>query len=415
MAATDWPQVHSMDPGSLAVQSKLELPLTAGLAVASSAHWRREVGRHTSLQYYMFYNPITTKFDFALYRFGNTFEEHELVAKFEMPHMSVVHMFSNTERFAVIALYPVTIDFMAFPTHHMHPFETLKKLDDPVRFYLIDLNDGLVIDGFELDDPRLVFSAHHMNAWEEKGEVVLDLGTVPWDSFGVIFDVETMLNATLTTDDKGFFEMKRVRLNLADKSVTLEDWPNALGIPLLNTIDFPVINNNYSGRKNRYGYGWVSIDYWRMSLVKKDLEDSLNDKTWSSRSHYPGESFFIPRPGAQAEDDGLLVNVVFDGEARQSYLLLLDGQTFTEVILGGKHLPSSDGNQLNISVCPGEPCLPSPHRPLLLPWKLVPRPPLGKMADTLHVCHFNSIEELCMQTMKYAILLPSRHCPHTSL
>merc|ERR1711915_251191 len=32
--------------------------------------------------------------------------------------------------------------------------------------------------------------------------------------------------------------------------------------------------------------GWVSIDYWKQTLVKKDLEDSLNDKTWSKPSHY---------------------------------------------------------------------------------------------------------------------------------
>merc|ERR1712203_250140 len=127
------------------------------------------------------------------------------------------------------------------------------------------------------------------------------------------------------------FEMKRVRLRPFDRSVKVEDWPNARGIPLLTTLDFPMINNNYNGMKNRYAYGWVSIDYWRQTLVKKDLEDTMNDKMWSQNSHYPGEVFFIPRPGAEAEDDGVLVTVVFDGEKKRSYLLLLDGQTFTEV------------------------------------------------------------------------------------
>jgi len=43
------------------------------------------------------------------------------------------------------------------------------------------------------------------------------------------------------------------------------------------------------------------------------------------------EMFFVPRPGAEAEDDGVLVTVVFDGELKKSYLLLLDGQTFEEI------------------------------------------------------------------------------------
>ena len=299
--------------------------------MASSTHWRREVGKSSSLQYHMIYNPLTNKIDFTLFRFGSTFEEREVVGKFPLPYVSVIHMFSVTENFAVIAVYPVSFDFMAMPTHNMHPFETLVKKDAPTRFFLINLNDGSVIDGFESDNPFLVFSAHHVNAWEEGSEVVLDLGCSPWDIFTTLFDMETMLNQTLTDRDTADFVIKRVRLNIAEKSVSVEDWPNALGIPMLTTMEFPMINMEYSGRKNRYAYGWVSIDYWRTTLVKKDLENSLNDKMWSKDSHYPGEMFFVPRPGAEDEDDGVLMTVVFDGEQRRSYLLLLDGTTFTEV------------------------------------------------------------------------------------
>ena len=81
----------------------------------------------------------------------------------------------------------------------------------------------------------------------------------------------------------------------------------------------------------RYAYGWVGIDYWRMTLVKKDLERPENSKTWSEPNHYPGELQFIPDPEGEEEDDGLLVTVVFDGAREQSYVLLLDGKTFTEV------------------------------------------------------------------------------------
>ena len=125
--------------------------------------------------------------------------------------------------------------------------------------------------------------------------------------------------------------MKRVRLNLKTKEVTVEDWPNQRNIQLLNTVDFIMINEKYVGYKNRYAYGWVGIDYWRQTLVKKDLEDSFQDKTWSHPSHYPGEVYFIPRPDGEDEDDGVIVTVVFDGEREQSYLLLLDGESFEEI------------------------------------------------------------------------------------
>ena len=248
-----------------------------------------------------------------------------------MQHMSLVHMFSNTVNYAVIALYPVSMDFWGMANHNMHPFETIEKIDAPTRIYLMDLRDGTVIDGFESEDPNLIFSTHHMNAWEEEDEVVFDLACNPWDAMAAFMDIDTMLHHPETDAVKADFLMKRVHLSLKTKAALVEDWPSQLGVPMLNTVDLPVINNNYNGYKNRFAYGWVSIDYWKQTLVKKDLEDSLNDKIWSRPSHYPGEAFFIPQPDGEAEDDGVVVTIVFDGEKEQSYLLLLDGKTFQEI------------------------------------------------------------------------------------
>lgn len=333
LAVTDYPTAHAIDPDTLAVKAKHDMNVIKdGMSLQSCAHWLREVGKDTSLNYHMVMNPLhPSKLDFKLYRFGSTWEEREVIGKFTMPHQSLVHMFARTKNYAIIPLYPVAMDFLGMMDHHMHPFETIHKVDGPTRFYLMDLNDGTVIDGFETDDPDMVFAVHFMNSWEEGDEVVFDLTINPWDALATFFDVEAMMKQNLTTDVAAMYEMKRIRLNINTKQVSVEDWPNARGIPLLNTIDFPMINQNYAGVKNRFAYGWVSIDYWRVTLVKKDLEDSLNDKTWSLDSHYPGEMFFIPRPGAEAEDDGVLVTVVFDGELKKSYLLLLDGQTFKEI------------------------------------------------------------------------------------
>merc|ERR1739838_777191 len=84
----------------------------------------------------------------------------------------------NTVNYAVIALYPVSMDFWGMANHNMHPFETITKIDAPTRIYLMDLRDGTVIDGFESEDPNLIFSTHHMNAWEEEDEVVFDLPAI---------------------------------------------------------------------------------------------------------------------------------------------------------------------------------------------------------------------------------------------
>lgn len=140
LAATDWPQVHSMDPGSLAVQSKLELPLTAGLRRGQLSPLAPGGGQaHLPAVLHVLQPHL--KFD-SPYRFSY-FEEHELLAKVWMPLQGcVVQCFPTQAVRRDRPSTPVTIDFMAFPHPPHAPFETLKKLDDPVRFYLIDLNDG---------------------------------------------------------------------------------------------------------------------------------------------------------------------------------------------------------------------------------------------------------------------------------
>ena len=78
----------------------------------------------------------------------------------------------------------------------------------------------------------------------------------------------------------------------------------------------------------RFAYGWIGVDMWRQTLIKKDLEHPKSYKTWFKESHYPGEMFFIPNPEGEEEDDGTLITISFDGEREQSYVMLLDAKTF---------------------------------------------------------------------------------------
>ena len=190
---------------------------------------------------------------------------------------------------------------------------------------------GSVIDGFETSDPSLVFATHIINSWEEGEEVVFDVSTNPWDSMMTFGDLELILNHPKTDAVTGPSVIKRVRLNLNTRQAVVEEWPNESDLPMMNTMDFPAINQKYLGQKNRYVFGWVSIDTWRMTLVKKDLEDSSQYKTWFTESHYPGEMFFIPNPEGVLEDDGILITISYDGEREESYVLLLDGVTFEEI------------------------------------------------------------------------------------
>jgi len=338
IAATDYPTVSEIDIDTLAFKSKLSLSIWSdGVSGASCAHWRREIGKDTSINYHVILNLLTNS-TFKLYRFKNNWEEREVIGSFDMPHGSMIHSFGLSVNFAIIVLFPVTIDMSKVPTVNMHILEALKLLEgESTKIYLIDLRDGSVIDGFTSNDPALVYGVHHINAWEEDNEVVFDFTTSAFDVLKTYMDLNEMLTHVDTNETKAATRVKRVRLDKTTKDVTVEEWPNKLKVPLLNTLEFPVINFDYAGRKNCFVYGWVAMDYWRNVLVKKDLCDSRNDKTWSKPSHYPGEMWFIPRPGAVDEDDGVLLTIVFDGTIGQSYLMVMDARTFQE--LNHSYLP----------------------------------------------------------------------------
>ena len=54
-------------------------------------------------------------------------------------------------------------------------------------------------------------------------------------------------------------------------------------------------------------------------------------QVWYLENHYNGEPMFVPRPGAEKEDDGIVLVTNLNGDTKQSYLLMLDGETFEPI------------------------------------------------------------------------------------
>ena len=75
IAVTDFPTVAEIDIDTLAFKKTLALnPIFDGISAASCAHWRKEVGKNTYINYQIIIHPITGKQEFRLYRFGDNFD-----------------------------------------------------------------------------------------------------------------------------------------------------------------------------------------------------------------------------------------------------------------------------------------------------------------------------------------------------
>jgi carotenoid cleavage oxygenase len=156
-------------------------------------------------------------------------------------------------------------------------------------------------------DPCYIF--HPMNAYDEGDEVVLDAARHP-----KMFDRERR------GPSEGDPTLDRWRLNpVTGTSSTsrVSDRPQ----------EFPRINESLIGLPYRYGYtAGVGQQFAQDTLLKVDhLTGQMVARTDQPRFGY-GEPVFIPREGANAEDDGWVMALRHDTETNSSDLAVFDAQ-----------------------------------------------------------------------------------------
>ncbi|KAK4419952.1 Carotenoid cleavage dioxygenase 8B, chloroplastic [Sesamum alatum] len=96
-------------------------------------------------------------------------------------------------------------------------------------------------------------------------------------------------------------------------------------------MDMCSMNPAFLGKKYRYAYacGAHRPCNFPNTLTKIDLVEK-KAKNWFDEGSIPSEPFFVPRPGATEEDDGVVISMISDRNG-EGYALLLDGSTFEEI------------------------------------------------------------------------------------
>ncbi|KAF6164493.1 hypothetical protein GIB67_025319 [Kingdonia uniflora] len=96
-------------------------------------------------------------------------------------------------------------------------------------------------------------------------------------------------------------------------------------------MDMCSINRAYLGKKYRYAYacGAERPCNFPNTLTKVDLFRGTA-KNWYDQGAVPSEPFFVARPGATDEDDGVVISMISDKNG-EGYALVLDGSSFEEI------------------------------------------------------------------------------------
>jgi carotenoid cleavage dioxygenase-like enzyme len=256
---------------------------------------------------------VARKSCYRIVRIADGTLHRTVVATIAVDEPAYLHAFSTTERYVIIAEYPLVarpLDMLLRRKPYIDNYRW--KPQRATRFHVVDKDSGASAGSFETG---AFFAFHHANAYDDGDSVVLDV--CAYDDASIVDEFRL---ANLTASSQPHLtraRLRRYRLIPGRTAAEIEPLANA-------ALELPQIAAARAAREYRYTYGVDgSADGVTAfeRLVKVDLR---------APNTYPGEPVFVARPGAADEDDGALLSVVLDARSATSALVVLDARTLAE-------------------------------------------------------------------------------------
>ncbi|XP_057807649.1 carotenoid 9,10(9',10')-cleavage dioxygenase-like isoform X2 [Salvia miltiorrhiza] len=246
-----------------------------------------------------------------------------------IPEPIMMHDFAITENYAIFMDLPLYFKpkEMIKENKFVYTYDRTKE----ARFGILPryAENEMLIKWFELPN---CFIFHNANAWEEGDEVVLiscRLENADLDIF----------NGSVKEKFENFKnELYEMRFNLKNGLASQKRLSTS-------AVDFPTVNERYTGRKQRYVYGSILDDYPKVSgIIKFDLQaepDTKKEKLEVGGNvinifdlgpgRFGSEVIFVPRhpDNTCEEDDGYLIFFVHDESTGKSAVNVIDAKTMS--------------------------------------------------------------------------------------
>jgi len=235
----------------------------------------------------------------------------------DLPGPSLPHDMAITERYSILHDFPLRPDPEALQAGR---YKIKFYGSQPSRFGIVPRYGQA--DEVKWFEAKPAYLLHVVNAWEEGDEVVM-VGT-PYK---------------IHLDDQGQPDGKRLEKTIHNRQrdFMLYEWRFDLKTgqtrercidDVLNT-EFPVINSQYQGRKNRYSYNIIFAHGGKEEvrfpgLVKYDISAGSYVAYSAGPQFFYNEPGFAPRDNSQSEDDGYLVVLVWNPHEEQSEIQIFD-------------------------------------------------------------------------------------------
>jgi all-trans-8'-apo-beta-carotenal 15,15'-oxygenase len=236
-----------------------------------------------------------------------------------LPHSFMNHDFVLTTHYLVFCLGPIIL--------WKRPFVLGQRSFDRALFWdgrmptliLLVPRDGS--GKTRIIETDAFFQFHFANGFEEDGALVLDLARYP--------DYHTIGQALRDYwksewPSHGMASLTRMRIDLAAGEVESRTYDSG------TANEFPCINPAWVGKRQRYAYIACNPSDRKIGLqqqlAKVDLETGAVTRHDFRPGGYPGEPLFIATASRGAEDDGVVVSLVFDAGRQRTDIVGLDAR-----------------------------------------------------------------------------------------
>jgi beta,beta-carotene 9',10'-dioxygenase len=316
VALTETPLPVIVDPETLETLGVFEFGPAIG-GQLSTAHPHYDVARRCHYSFVVAFGRRSVYRLFSIAANG----EQRVIAEMPVACPAYMHSFAMTRRYLILTEFPLVVSplrlrFSGRPLIENYRWEPQRGL----RCHVFDKETGTLVKTAETE---AVFAFHHVNAFEAGETLCLDMAAYPDHRIigqlylerlrsGAPVDVRAMLT--------------RYELPVRGAGAVTQHPLSA------EPLELPRINYRAcAGAPYRFvwGSGNALPGNFLDRLVKIDSRTG-ETTAWQETGCYPGEPVFIAAPAATAEDEGVLLSVVFDTRAGTSFLLALDAATLVE-------------------------------------------------------------------------------------
>lgn len=246
------------------------------------------------------------------------------VASIPITQPAYLHSFGMSQNYIFLTEFPLVVNpisLLLWVKPYIENFKWNPRRGTPI--WVVNRFSGEVVGKYQSDP---FFAFHHVNAFETEDELIFDIVAYEDASILKAYYLDQLKNADLEIP---FGKLRRYHLPLKGKRAEYEMISEAcMELPVFDYKNY-VLNKDY-----RYVYA-VGINPQQRKgfynqIVKVDIL-KRKDTSWYEQDSYPGEPIFVPRPGGEGEDDGVLLSVVLNAVKGNSFLLVLDAQNLTQI------------------------------------------------------------------------------------